>query len=75
MTDLPLWISTDQAERLKKKLEGNGFENVRIEPEGEDEIRVTASDGGAEHFVRVGQSNLLTSVVWQFKRWRENRRG
>ena len=71
---LPLWLSTDQAERLKAALEAEGFTDVSIGkgPFG-GEIVVTASHNGEAFNVRAGQPMDLEVVVPRFVRWREMR--
>ena len=71
---LPLWISTDQADRLKAALEAEGFENVTIGkgPFG-GEIMVTATDRGVDFNVRAGNPMDLEVVVPRFLKWREQR--
>lgn len=76
MTDLPLWISTEQADRLKARLEAEGFADVKITrgPYG-GEIMVTAFDNGKDFNVRAGQPMDLEIIVPRFVKWREQRNG
>lgn len=73
---LPLWISQDQADRLKAALEAEGFTDVLIEETDHSaQLGVCASSGGAPHAIRVSEPTGLTNVVWRFKKWRDHRNG
>lgn len=72
---LPIWISTDQADRLKARLEAEGFGSVRIGAGSRGgDIVVTAEDRGREFNVVASDPMALEAVVGRFLRWR-NRRG
>lgn len=72
--DLPLWISTDQADRLRAELEGAGFANVAYESfDCGRVLGIIALSGSLDrrHVVRIDTPTELSGVVWQFKKWRE----
>jgi hypothetical protein len=76
LADLPLWISTDQAERLKAALESQGFSDVTLVrgPHG-GEIVATASDRDQTFNVRAENPIDLEVIVPRFLKWRDHRNG
>lgn len=72
----PLWMTAQQADRIVALMEAAGFTNIKLEQiDAGSQLAVYAEDDGFSHTVRVGESNLLTSIVWQFKQWRKRRHG
>lgn len=69
---LPLWISTDQADRLKAALEKEGFTDVDVRrgPRG-GEVVVSAKDNGRPYNANVLNVMGLEAVVGRFLKWRE----
>lgn len=73
---LPLWISQDQAARLKAALEGEGFEDVTFSKGSRGgELIVAVKDNGAENSVSVMDPMGLEIVVPRFLKWRDQRNG
>lgn len=73
---LPLWISQDQADRLKAALEAEGFTDIAFNKGSRGgELIVTVTDAGAQNSVSVMDPMGLEIVVGRFLKWRDQRNG
>jgi hypothetical protein len=76
LADLPLWISTDQAERLKAALEANEFEAVRVATGPRDrEVVISAEWQSYGHKMSVLDVGGLDNVLPHFVKWRDQHHG
>lgn len=70
----PLWMTSEQADRIAETLQRNGFTNVSFKDD-EKVLRTTATDPekGDSYTVRVGTPTELWMIEGRFKSWRPKR--
>lgn len=77
---LPLWLSQDQADRLKSALEALGFENVTVEsmttygePDGRLQVTGRHIESGDGTHALAGDASGLQRIVSHFEAWKGRR--
>jgi hypothetical protein len=72
----PIWMTSEQADRLRKELGAAGFQAAFFESfDCGHELGVAVELGERRHAVRVQRPEGLTSVVFLMKQWRDRTNG
>ncbi len=83
MADLPLWISSEQVDRLKAAIEALGFEGVSVKrmtslddlgiPDDRIEVKALHTASGDRNHAVIGNARGLDMAVERFRQFKGRR--